>query len=101
MKIAFFAEGYEPFINGVVTSLTTLQQALAQRGHEVVIFVPAYPGHEDGNDKVVRLPSVKWSKTCYPCLSPLVLGKDVLAGQRAGTPTAPTPPPERRGRAPR
>ncbi len=81
MKIAFFAEGYEPFINGVVTSLTTLQQALAQHGHEVVIFVPAYPGHEDGNDKVVRLPSVKWSKTCYPCLSPLVLGKDVLAGQ--------------------
>ena len=41
MKIAFFTEGYDPFINGVVTSLKTLQSVLAQRGHEVVIFAPS------------------------------------------------------------
>ena len=81
MKIAFFTEGYDPFINGVVTSLKTLQSALAQRGHEVVIFAPAYPGHEDSNGKVVRLASVKWSKICYPCLSPLAWRRDILAGQ--------------------
>jgi len=81
VKIAFFAEGYDPFINGVVTSLKTLQSVLAQRGHEVIIFAPAYPGHEDSNSKVVRLPSVKWSKICYPCLSPLAWRKDVVAAE--------------------
>ena len=81
MKIAFFAEGYDPFINGVVTSLKTIQSVLAQRGHEVIIFAPAYPGYEDSNGKVVRLPSVKWSKICYPCLSPLAWRRDIVAEQ--------------------
>ncbi len=81
MKIAFFAEGYDPFINGVVTTLKTLQSVLVQRGHEVVIFAPAYPGHEDSNGAVVRLPSVKWSRVCYPCLSPLAWRRDILAEQ--------------------
>jgi glycosyltransferase involved in cell wall biosynthesis len=81
MKIAFLTEAYDPFINGVVTSIKTLRKALERQGHEVVIFAPAYPGHEDHDPKVVRLPSVRWLRGHYPSLSPLARNLDVLAEQ--------------------
>jgi glycosyltransferase involved in cell wall biosynthesis len=81
MKIAFFTEGYDPFLNGVVTSIKTLRAALQRQGHEVVIFAPAYPGYRDDDERVVRLPSVRWLKGHYPSLSPLARNTDVLAGQ--------------------
>ena len=80
MKVAFFTEGYEPFINGVVTAINTLRDSLEQRGHEVVIFAPRHRSHEDNDDRVVRLPSITWSTWGYPLLSPLVGNTDVLAG---------------------
>jgi glycosyltransferase involved in cell wall biosynthesis len=82
MKIAFFTEGYDPFVNGVVSSIKTLRTALEGQGHEVVIFAPECPGHHDDDDKVVRLPSVRWIRKHYPSLSPLAHSLDVLAGQR-------------------
>jgi glycosyltransferase involved in cell wall biosynthesis len=81
MKIAFFTEGYDPFINGVVTSIKTLRSALERQGHEVLIFAPEYPRHGDHDPKVVRLPSVRWLKAHYPSLSPFARNLDVLAGQ--------------------
>jgi len=52
VKIAFFAEGYDPFINAVVTSLKALPSVLAQRGHEVIIFASSQqyqtPAHRNG-----------------------------------------------------
>jgi len=81
MKIAFFTEGYDPFVNGVVTSIKTLRSALERQGHEVVIFAPAHPGHEDNDEKVVRLPSLRWLKDHYPSLSPFARNLDVLAKQ--------------------
>lgn len=81
MKIAFFTEGYDPFVNGVVSSIRSLRSALERQGHEVVTFAPAYPGHEDHDQKVVRLPSVRWVKAHYPSLSPFARNLDVLAAQ--------------------
>ena len=81
MRIALFTEGYDPFVNGVVTSIKTLRSALERQGHETVIFVPEYPGHDDHDPKVVRLPSLRWLKLHYPSLSPLARNLDVLAGQ--------------------
>ena len=37
MKIALFAETYLPYINGVVTHITTLKNGLTKLGHEVLI----------------------------------------------------------------
>jgi 1,2-diacylglycerol 3-alpha-glucosyltransferase len=81
MKIALFAEGYDPFVNGVVTSIKTLRHALEEQGHEVVIFAPDYPGLDDGDKRVVRLPSLRWAKEAYPCLSPFAGSPDVVAGR--------------------
>ena len=81
MKIAFFTERYDPFVNGVVISIKTLRTTLGRQGHDVVIFAPAYRGHEDHDPKVVRVPSVRWLKEHYPSLSPLARNMDVLAGQ--------------------
>jgi glycosyltransferase involved in cell wall biosynthesis len=78
MKIAMFSEGYDPFLNGVVTSLKTLRRALEQQGHEVVVFAPAYPGHQDEDGGVVRLPSVRLAREAYPALSPFAAYGDVL-----------------------
>jgi len=79
MKIALFTEGYDPFVNGVVTSIKTLRRALEEQGHQVVIFAPAYPGLADGDKKVVRLPSVRWAREAYPCLSPFAGRRDLVA----------------------
>jgi 1,2-diacylglycerol 3-alpha-glucosyltransferase len=80
MRVAFFTEGYEPFINGVVTAINTLRDSLEQRGHEVVIFAPRHRSHEDNDDRVVRLPSITWSTWGYPLLSPLARDRDLLVG---------------------
>lgn len=81
MKIAMFTEGYDPFVNGVVTSIKTLRHALEEQGHEVVIFAPAYPDFDDSDEKVVRLPSVRWAREAYPSLSPFVGTSDIVAEQ--------------------
>ena len=80
MKLAFFTEAYDPFINGVVTSLKTLRGSLEELGHEVTIFAPRYAGYEDDDPNIIRLPSVRWLTHHYRLLSPLARNHDVLAG---------------------
>jgi 1,2-diacylglycerol 3-alpha-glucosyltransferase len=70
VRIAFCTEGYDPFINGVVHTIKTWRTELERRGHEVIIFAPAYPGHSDADSQIVRLPSLKWSRIHYPIRSP-------------------------------
>lgn len=70
MRIAFFTEAYEPFVNGVVVLIKAFRESLQQRGHEVVIFAPRYPGYTDREEGVVRLPSIAWSRVGYPFLRP-------------------------------
>lgn len=70
MKIAFFSEGYDPFINGVVTMIKAYRQALREAGHEVVIFTPENADELPPEEGVVRLPSVIWTEKWYPGLRP-------------------------------
>lgn len=70
MKIAFFTEGYDPFINGVVTMIKAYRQALRDAGHEVVIFTPENADEIPAEDGVIRLPSVIWTEKWYPGLRP-------------------------------
>jgi 1,2-diacylglycerol 3-alpha-glucosyltransferase len=49
MKIGLFADCYPPTVSGVVTSLLQLRQGLVQRGHKVVVFTVATPGHSQGD----------------------------------------------------
>lgn len=48
MRIAIFTESFEPIINGVSVSVATLRDGLIARGHEVYLFAPHFPKHEDG-----------------------------------------------------
>src|SRR3954467_3544199 len=47
MKIAYFTDMFFPQLNGVVTSLTTITSALAQSGHEIIIFAPRPKGQNN------------------------------------------------------
>jgi glycosyltransferase involved in cell wall biosynthesis len=67
MRIAFFTEAYDPFVNGVVVLVKHFRQELLDRGHQVVVFAPEYPGYRDADPDVVRLPSIRWSSMGYPC----------------------------------
>src|SRR3989344_6939962 len=58
MKIAFFADSYEPQINGMVTTLKLYTKYLRKNGHEVVIFAPAVPNYRDKDKEVYRIKSV-------------------------------------------
>src|SRR5258708_6349005 len=60
MKIGFFTESYLPQLDGLATSFVgTMAKALEDRGHEVYIIAPWYPGYKDLNKKVYRIASVK------------------------------------------
>jgi 1,2-diacylglycerol 3-alpha-glucosyltransferase len=67
MRIAIFSESYEPVVNGVSVSVATLRDALRNRGHDVHIFAPDYPGYEDSED-VHRFPShfTRFAPPDYP-----------------------------------
>ena len=58
MRIGIFTESYEPIINGVSVCVSTLRDELTRRGHEIFIFAPAFKGHDDHSDHVLRFPSV-------------------------------------------
>ncbi len=57
MRIGIFSESYEPIINGVSVSVSTLRDELSKRGHDVFIFAPAFNGFKDESENVFRLPS--------------------------------------------
>lgn len=58
MRIGIFTESYEPIINGVSVCVSTLRDELTRRGHEIFIFAPAFKGHDDRSDHVLRFPAV-------------------------------------------
>lgn len=59
MRVAIFTESYEPIVNGVSVSVATLRNGLVARGHDVFIFAPRFPGHEDGDgNHIYRFPSL-------------------------------------------
>lgn len=58
MKIGIFTDTYKPQVNGVVTSITTLERELRKKGHKVYIITTSDPevNYTEGN--VLRLPSI-------------------------------------------
>ena len=60
MNIGIFTDTYSPQINGVVTSLNTLEKVLTARGHNIYFFVPSSPGYKEKRPNVFRLPSVSF-----------------------------------------
>ena len=86
MKIGIFSESYEPIVNGVSVSVAVLRDGLVSRGHDVFVFAPAYPGHKDDYDKVVRVPSNSLFVKGYPLPYPRIpdfrhLGLDIVHTQ--------------------
>jgi glycosyltransferase involved in cell wall biosynthesis len=75
VRIAIFTESYVPVVNGVASAVQWLAGALREE-HEVVIYAPRFPGHEDRDGGVVRLPSFPApGQTGYPLASPLLPGE--------------------------
>jgi len=59
MKIGLFTDTYKPQINGVVTAIDVLAKELS-KNHDVYIFAPKVPGHEDRKKNVFRYSSFKF-----------------------------------------
>jgi glycosyltransferase involved in cell wall biosynthesis len=53
MRIAIYSDNFYPELSGITTTITTIGNALAARGHQIAYFVPAY---SDENYRVVGLP---------------------------------------------
>ena len=58
LRIAHFSDTFLPRRDGVITSIRTLAGALAERGHESVLFAPGYPAQTPVGFPVIGLPSV-------------------------------------------
>ncbi|MCG8454461.1 MAG: glycosyltransferase [Spirochaetales bacterium] len=61
MTIAIFTDTFAPQVNGIVTSVMSLAENLADRGHEVIIVAPEYKDSEEyayPGVEVVRVYSV-------------------------------------------
>ncbi|MBZ4668448.1 MAG: hypothetical protein JG775_1600 [Defluviitaleaceae bacterium] len=58
MNIGIFTDTYYPQINGVVTSIRTLEKELNKRGHKVYIFTTSNPNSKRALPRVFRLPSM-------------------------------------------
>ena len=58
MKIGIFTDTYKPQVNGVVTSITTLERELRKKGHKVYIITTTDPEVNYTESNVLRLPSI-------------------------------------------
>jgi len=58
MKIGMFTDAYHPVMNGVVTSIDLFSKSLREKGHEVIIFAPYFPGYNRKEKDVIRLGTV-------------------------------------------
>ncbi|WKZ36540.1 MAG: glycosyltransferase [Anaerolineales bacterium] len=60
LRIGLFTDTYAPQVNGVSVSLQMISEGLKDRGHQVTIFAPRFPGYKDDQPNVMRLPSLKY-----------------------------------------
>ncbi len=61
MRIAFFAECYDPQINGVVTCIKNLENLLKEKGHQVYKFVPKISRNQpELENDIFRQKSIKY-----------------------------------------
>jgi len=60
MRIGLFADTFMPQINGVATSVMTLKEYLERLGNEVFIFTTTDPHAPKNEERVFRLPSMRF-----------------------------------------
>lgn len=60
LRIGLFSDVYLPQVNGVSISLQLISEGLKNRGHQVTIFAPKFPGYKDAEPNIMRLPSLKY-----------------------------------------
>lgn len=58
MNIGIFSDTYTPQVNGVVSSILTLEKKLREQGHNVYIFTISHPLAEGDSPYVYRMASV-------------------------------------------
>lgn len=85
LHIAQFSESFVPIQNGVVTSITTLTDALRMRGHRIETVAPAHPDSPPGERDVIRTPAFTTpANRDYPLAYPLLPA--LLARRRISAP---------------
>lgn len=58
MNIGIFSDTYLPQVNGVVSSISTLEKKLREQGHNVYIFTISHPQAEENVPYVYRMASI-------------------------------------------
>lgn len=61
MRIGIFTDTYPPYINGVSTSISMLENALRRKGHKVYIVTVNPEGMSynfENNDRIIRIPGI-------------------------------------------
>lgn len=82
MRIGLFTDYYVPHQGGVESAVTTYAQALKDRGHEVVIICPSYPGYSNDEPNVIRLKAIpKLSVSEHPQVFPTRRNQKIIAQQ--------------------
>jgi 1,2-diacylglycerol 3-alpha-glucosyltransferase len=59
MRIAMFTNTYLPHVGGVARSVSTYEEELRRRGHQVRIVAPTFEGAEESTDDVLRVPAIQ------------------------------------------
>lgn len=60
MRIGIFTDTYRPQVNGVVSSIMTLEKELRKLGHKVYIITTTDPDAPQVEPNVLRLPSMEF-----------------------------------------
>jgi glycosyltransferase involved in cell wall biosynthesis len=59
MKIAMFTNTYLPHVGGVARSVSTFEEELRRRGHEVKTVAPRFGDAEDSTADILRVPAIQ------------------------------------------
>ena len=62
MKICMFTNTYLPHVGGVARSVSAFAEDLRERGHEVLVIAPIFPGVDElreDTEKVLRVPAIQ------------------------------------------
>lgn len=57
MNIGLVTDTYFPRVNGVAKSIHTFAESFKQLGHQVIIFAPQFPEHQETDQSIWRFPS--------------------------------------------
>lgn len=60
MRVGIFTDTYRPQVNGVVSSITTLEKELRKKGHKVYIITTTDPDAPTVEPNVLRIPSMEF-----------------------------------------